>query len=116
KQGKADEISRILKEQFARRTPGGGAAGAGLIITADARTNSIIVSAPQQEFAQAKALIERLDAPSDADETLIRTYPLKGAQADQAVRVLTQTLQLDARGQTPGKGTTIKLEDQNSSA
>lgn len=110
-QGKAEEIARILKEQFGRRAVAGNASS--LIVTADARTNSIIINAPQQEFAQAKALIERLDAPSDADETIIRTYALTDAIADQAVKVLTQTLQLDARGQTPGKGITIKIDDVN---
>src|SRR6185503_8868796 len=110
-QGKAEEIARILKEQFGRRAVAGNASS--LIVTADARTNSIIINAPQQEFAQAKALIERLDAPSDADETIIRTYSLKDAIADQAVRVLTQTLQRDAAGRTPGKGITIKIEDQS---
>jgi type II secretion system protein D len=119
-EGKADEIARIVREQFGRGTGGpagaatsggGGGGGRGVIVTPDVRTNSIIINAPAQQFEQAKALIAQLDAPSASDETIIRTYALKGARADDAVRILTQTLQLDSRGQTPGKGITIKLDE-----
>src|SRR5690606_36642415 len=112
-QGSAQEIGRIVREQFSRRT---GAGGQGVVITPDARTNSVIVNAPQLEFEQVRALIDRLDSPSASDETIIRTYALKGARADEAVRILTDTLQLDPRGRTPGKGITIKLDESDSEA
>ena len=56
------EIITVLghKTVKGRRAAAGNASA--LIVTADARTNSIIINAPQQEFAQAKALIERLAA------------------------------------------------------
>ena len=115
-EGKADEIARIVREQFSRGLSAADAAtgGRGVVVTSDVRTNSLIINAPAQQFEQAKALIAQLDAPSASDETIIRTYALKGARADDAVRILTQTLQLDFRGQTPGKGITIKLEDGDS--
>lgn len=112
-QGSAQEIGRIVREQFSRRT---GAGGQGVVITPDARTNSVIVNAPQLEFEQVRALIDRLDSPSASDETIIRTYAIKGARADEAVRILTDTLQLDPRGRTPGKGITIKLDESDSEA
>jgi type II secretion system protein D len=102
KQGDADQIARIVKEQFGRR----GAESA--VVTADARTNSIIINAPAQEFTQAKALIERLDSPSASDETIVRFYALRGARAQEVVDLLTKTLQLDATGET--KGITVKLD------
>jgi type II secretion system protein D len=108
--GNAEEIARILREQFGRRASGGAAAGMGVVVTPDPRSNSVIINAPAEEFAQAQALVARLDTPPAADETIIRTYALKGARADEAVRILTQTLQLDARGRTPGKGISIKVE------
>src|SRR6185436_11866310 len=43
-------------------------------------------------------------------------YSLKDAIAEQAVKVLTQTLQLDATGRTPGKGITIRLDDHPGNA
>ncbi|MHC4320002.1 MAG: secretin N-terminal domain-containing protein [Planctomycetota bacterium] len=101
-EGNAEEIARIVREQFGRR------GGTGVIVTPDARTNSIIINAPRLQFEQARALIERLDAPPDSDETIIRTYALEGARADEVVRILGETLQLDERGETTG--ITIRLE------
>ncbi|MHC4903904.1 MAG: secretin N-terminal domain-containing protein, partial [Planctomycetota bacterium] len=106
--GNAEEIARIVRQQFGRR------GGAGVIVTPDARTNSIIVNAPRLQFEQARALIERLDSPPDADETIIRTYALEGARADEVVRILGETLQLDARGET--QGITIRLEEDEGPA
>ncbi len=95
-EGDAEEIARILGQQFGRR------GGTGVVATPDARTNSLIINAPRAQFAQAKALIERLDAPSASDETVIRTYALTGARAEEVVRILSETLQLDERGRTTG--------------
>ena len=105
--GDAQEIARIVTQQFGRRS-GGGGGGAGVIVTPDARTNSLVVNAPRAQFVQAVALIERLDAPSASDETIIRTYALKGARAREVVRILRETLELDSRGET--KGISIRLE------
>ena len=100
--GNADEIARILREQFSRRT------GQSLVVTPDARTNSLIINAPKQQFAQALALVVQLDSPAASDETIIRTYELKGGRARDVVRILTETLQLDAKGET--RGITIRSE------
>ncbi len=97
KKGRAVDIARMVAEQFRGR---GGAQG--VAITPDVRTNALLVSAPGGQFEQVRALVERLDAPSSADETLIRTFALRNAKAEDAVRVLTQSLQLDATGRTQG--------------
>ena len=110
KKGQATEIARMVSEQFRGR---GNAAGnaAGVNITSDVRTNSILVSAPNSTFEQVRALIERLDAPASAEETIIRTFPLKSAKAEEAVRVLTEALQLDTKGRT--QGVAVKLDDSS---
>lgn len=105
--GKADELARMLVSQFPR-----GTGGQGVIITPDVRTNSLIVNAPPTLFPQVMALIDRLDAKSLGDVTVIRTYALTGARADEAVRILGQTLQLDARGQTQD-GAVVKLDEED---
>lgn len=106
--GQAIEVARMISEQFRGR--GGGAQG--VIVTADARTNSLVVNAPPAQLAQVQALVERLDGPSGGAETIIRTYPLRSAKADEVVRILGQTLQLDARGRTPGAtGISVKLDE-----
>ena len=93
RKGQAADITRIVSEQFRGR-----AGGQGVSLASDARTNSIIVSATPVQLEQVKSLIERLDGPSSADESVIRTFALKNAKADEAVRVLTSSLQLDAKG------------------
>ncbi|MCZ6835153.1 MAG: hypothetical protein O7G85_05200, partial [Planctomycetota bacterium] len=102
-EGNADEIARIVQQQFSKR------GGQPVIVTADSRTNSLIINAPREQFAQAEALVARLDAPAFTDETIIRTYELKGGQARDVVRILTETLGLDDRGQT--SGITIRPEE-----
>ncbi|MFO0874387.1 MAG: secretin N-terminal domain-containing protein [Phycisphaerales bacterium] len=103
REGKADELARMLQQQFPRSGAGGGAGGGlGVIVTPDVRTNALVVNAPAGLFPQVKALIERLDAKPLGDVAVIRTYALKGARADEVTRLLSQTLQLDARGETEG--------------
>lgn len=107
--GEAVEIARLVSQQFPRRsgTPG-------IMVTADARTNSLIVNAPKVEFAQVQALVEKLDGPPMRDETLIRTFVLETAEADQAMNVLQQALALDADGRTTGA--TVKVEGSTDDA
>jgi type II secretory pathway component GspD/PulD (secretin) len=97
RKGQASEIARLVGEQFRGRS-----GGQGVSISPDVRTNSIIVSAPPVALEQVKSLVERLDAPASADETVIRTFALTNARAEEAVRILTSSLQLDAKGRTQG--------------
>ena len=97
RRGQAADIARLVGEQFKGR---GGASG--VSITPDVRTNSLLVSAPGAQFEQVRALVERLDAPGSAEESVIRTFSLTNAKAEDAVRVLTGSLQLDAKGRTQG--------------
>ena len=103
RKGQAADIARMVSEQFRGRGGTGGVS-----VTPDIRTNSVLVSAPDAQFAQVVALVERLDAPASAEETVIRTFPLRNARAEEAVKVLTQSLQLDAKGRT--QGVAVKVE------
>ncbi len=97
RKGQAADIARMVGEQFRGR-----GSVQGVSITPDVRTNSIIVSATPVQLTQVKSLIERLDAPASAEESLIRTFTLKNAKAEEAVRILTTSLQLDTKGRTQG--------------
>lgn len=107
-EGEATEIARIVGQQF--RTRGQQT----ITITPDIRTNSIIVGATRQQFAQVQSLIERLDTPRASDETIIRTYALAAARAQEVQRLLADTLRLDAHGRT--EGITIRLEESDDKA
>lgn len=109
KDGRPDEIARIVREQFA------GASGQqGVRITPDLRTNSLIVNAPREQFAEAMSLIALLDRPDKSDETIIRTFALSDARAEQVVELLTSALKLDSAGRT--SGISIKLDDSDEPA
>jgi len=110
KDGKADDLARLVQSQFPRT-----AGGQGVLVTADLRTNSLIVNVPETQYAQVRSLIDRLDMRPESDVTVIRTFQLTGARADEAVRILSQTLQLDAQGRTaPGQGVAIRLDEDDS--
>ncbi|MFZ9914611.1 MAG: secretin N-terminal domain-containing protein, partial [Phycisphaerales bacterium] len=104
RKGQAADIARMVGEQFKARGGSGG-----VTITPDVRTNSVLVSAPAAQFEQVRALIDRLDAPSSAEESIIRTFTLSSAKADDAVKVLTNALQLDAKGRT--QGVAVKVDE-----
>ncbi len=104
--GDADEIAQILREQFGTRDR------QGLRVTPDIRTNSLIINSPKQQLPQVLSLVDRLDTPPASDETIIRTYTLQVARAEEVRRMLSDTLQLDAEGRTDG--ITIKLDELDS--
>ena len=107
RKGQAADIAKIVAEQFRGRSS--GAAGSSAVsITPDVRTNSIIATASPLQLGQVKSLIEKLDAPTSAEETVIRTFALKTAKAEDAVRILTNSLQLDTKGRT--QGIAVRLE------
>ncbi|MFM7259517.1 MAG: secretin N-terminal domain-containing protein, partial [bacterium] len=106
RKGQAADVARLVADQFRSRTN-----AAGVQVTPDVRTNSVLVSAPAAQFEQVRALIERLDAPSSAEETVIRTFSLRNAKAEEAVKVLTQSLQLDVKGRT--QGIAVKIDESS---
>lgn len=80
--------------QFIRRTSGGkelisSALQEGVLITADRRTNSLVVSAPLQYMSLLGNLIESLDSttPRSAE---IRVFALENADAEQMALILEQ--------------------------
>ncbi len=105
RRGQADAIAKLVNEQFSRRATG----GAGVVVSADPRTNSVIVNAPIAIAEEVKALVASLDAPAASDETVLRTYQLTTARADEAVRLLTASLQLDSSGRA--NGVSLRLDD-----
>ena len=94
--GQAAEIARLVGSQFERR------GGDGVVITPDVRTNSILVNAPAALLPEIQGLVARLDAPDDTAESIIRTYALSTADAEDAVEILQGTLRLDDEGRTSG--------------
>ena len=89
-------VARALREQFPRGR------GDDLTVTVDPRTRSIALGGTEAVLGQARELVTLLDQPEAADETVLRTFRLDEGRADEAVRLLTSSLGLDAQGRTTG--------------
>jgi type II secretion system protein D len=79
----------------------------GVLVTADARTNSLVVAAPAENMPLLKRLIEALDAinPRSAQ---IRVFTLKNADARQMAELLRQLFRLQAGAGAAGGARKVK--------
>ena len=89
-------VARALREQFPRGR------GDELTVTVDPRTRSIALGGTEAVLGQARELVTLLDQPEAAEQTVLRTFRLDEGRADEAVRLLTSSLGLDAQGRTTG--------------
>lgn len=67
-------------------------------ITADARTNSLIVRGPENVVGEVKALIEKLDRVPPMGEAVMTIVPLKNASAAKLAPIIQAMLKRDAKG------------------
>ena len=79
----------------------------GVIISADRRTNSLVVSAPLDYMMLVSQLIRSLDQPN-ARKAEIQLFQLKNADAQQLATVLATVFKLQATGGTAANGTAIE--------
>ncbi|MCC6659275.1 MAG: hypothetical protein IT437_00140 [Phycisphaerales bacterium] len=84
---KADDLASVLRSQF----PGGGREGGQVIVTPQPSTNSLIVSAPGEEFGQVDALVQQLDSARLGDMKIV-TVRLRTARAAEVVDALKNAL------------------------
>jgi len=90
--GKAREISAlvnrmletIVRESFRRNRQGSGTRGSAVTISADERTNSLIVSANPEQFRTIEQLLVTLDQNSAQSDRSVRFVLLKNARARDA--------------------------------
>ncbi len=96
KGGRTDQVSTLLKQVLVsrarREVPGGEAL---VEVTADRRTGTLIVSAPESLIAVSDQLVQQLDgapAVAGADTQQVRVHPLVFAEAGQLAPALTQAV------------------------
>jgi type II secretion system protein D len=99
--------------QFVSRTKEGkklitSALQQGVLITADPRTNSLIVSAPVDSMPLLATLIASLDSTSPRVAE-IQVFKLKNADCRSMAEVLVQLFKLQAGGETTGKSVKYTL-------
>ncbi|MFG0252321.1 MAG: secretin N-terminal domain-containing protein, partial [Phycisphaerales bacterium JB038] len=97
KSAQAVDVSRVVTAMFPRSR---GSRENDVIVTADARTNSLILSAPEERFTEVDALIARLDTTPTDEVVMVRTFTLSTGRADDVADILTEALDLgrSARG------------------
>ena len=99
-------VARALREQFPRGR------GNELTVTVDPRTRSIAIGGTEGVLSQVRELVAMLDQPEAAEETILQTFRLDEGRAEEAVRLLTASLGLDAQGRTTGTAVLAEGSDQ----
>lgn len=113
----AEEVVRMLNElNDSQAQQGGGSESAQVLLVADARTNSVLVSADELERARIHRLIKHLDTPLQQSGNVKVVY-LEYAKADEIAEVLTRVMQNitkldpeDKRPQRSGSAATIEAD------
>ena len=91
----ADDVARRLREAVA------GEGARTLRVTADGRTNALVLSGAPEEVRRARAIAARLDQALPPGDAHVNVYRLKYADADGLVRVLSQLLGLPVGSPPP---------------
>lgn len=102
--GRAEDLAERLNELFEsqQRAGDGGRRAQSASITADPRTNSLIVVAAPAMMDNIASIIERLDTAMPTREVMIEVIHLEQALAEDLAEVLSQAL--GAAGGAPGRG------------
>lgn len=88
----ASKLAERLGKLWTGRAGGGkeGAAGKGLSVVPDERTNSIAVMAGPEETAQIGKVIRELDEPPRREQGNVKVYNLQNANAEELAKVLNE--------------------------
>ncbi|MBX7165085.1 MAG: hypothetical protein K1X74_01930 [Pirellulales bacterium] len=84
----ATTVRETIQQFFANRTGVGGS----VLVTADARTNTLIVHAAPRDLAEVEAIVTRLDVGESAAVNELRIFPLRNTLASDLAPVLQAAL------------------------
>ncbi|MCA9280719.1 MAG: hypothetical protein H6812_08515 [Phycisphaeraceae bacterium] len=88
--GEAPDVARAIARLF----PTQGDQGTRVTATSDVRTNSVIVSAPNDLAPQVQALITQMDTPPAGETVRLRTFALTSARAEEVAQTIRTALDL----------------------
>ncbi|MCC6907736.1 MAG: hypothetical protein IT430_07335 [Phycisphaerales bacterium] len=94
--GDASDAMRTLRDLFPTRNE---PPARQVVVTADARTNSIVISAPEDRFEEIDAVLAMIDAPPAGTVKLIQTFALANARAAEVADVLNDAFDLSRQPQ-----------------
>lgn len=79
--------------------------GVAVSITANERSNSVVVAAPRDAMKLIASLVEELDqSAAETSQPIVRLYPLKHAEVRETVAALQDVFAQQARGGRRGRG------------
>ena len=108
----ASSLSRTLRSVLRARFNSMSRAGISQLrpeVTADVRTNSLLITADAMQLSEVSELIGQLDAPIGSSMPPLRTIAIKRAKPSQVARLLKQAI-VDGRG-AKASTTTILADD-----
>lgn len=111
KHASASELVRILNSLHSRTGPANAAQANALMLAADNRTNSILMTGERSERLKARATIAQLDTPLEEGGNTHVIY-LKYAKAEDIVKILTGVQKSKANTAKGAKGAP-QSKDQN---
>src|SRR5690606_19632947 len=88
----AEDVVRMLNQLNESEAQQGGGAESEMLLVADKRTNSVLVSADELERARIRKLVAHLDTPLEQSGNVKVVY-LEYAKADEIAEVLTRVMQ-----------------------
>jgi general secretion pathway protein D len=93
----ADDVAARVRDALG----GGGAEAGGLRVTADARSNAVVLSGPADDLRRARAVVARLDQAQPAGGARVNVYHLKYADAGDLLAVLSRLVGLPVEAPPP---------------
>ena len=92
KHSDATTMANQVSQSFQNRPGFGQGLSLQLNITADFRTNALIVQANPRDMREVETMIRQLDAPGSETTTIVRRFPLRNMTATDMQQVLTNAL------------------------
>ena len=96
----AQEVADMIIQFYAERVN----LGAKVLVTPDARTNSVVVRARPRDLDEVTALIRKIDRDETGTVNQLRIFPLKNALATELAAVMNAAIQSVIAPPTPATG------------
>ena len=108
----AEQLVGILRSALMQRMGERRYEGGGPVVTADSRTNSLLVSGTAADIQTARQLVEQLDHAPEREAREIHVVPLETGDADDIANALNRMLSHSAAGGRRTSGTVhVAAED-----
>ncbi|MGC9453928.1 MAG: secretin N-terminal domain-containing protein [Phycisphaerae bacterium] len=114
KNAEADSLVRAVREVMGQRTRG----AAGVTITAEDNSNSVLVRGPSNELEEVVGMIRELDGESTSEPVEVRVYPLENGDAEtlaETVRTMFEEMVREAGSRREAPPLTVSADTRTNS-